>query len=282
MRAVREDLDDDEDVDDVDEDEETSKSADRVLLGWLAARAIPGVERVERGLSPHRPAERRPGDRSCARTVPSRRGRPAARRACSGSMRSPPRSVGLAPTRCCARSWPPGRPGVPGCFDGYELAVRAVLGQQVTVSAGRTLAARIAAEHGEPLADPGPGLTHLFPAPDALAQVDVGGMPASRARAIRALAAAVADGLAIEPGADVRDSLLALPGIGPWTVEYVAMRALRDPDALPAGDLVLRKASAGSVRRRSAGEPRPGGRTAPMRDAPLDRRGRQAVVFRAP
>jgi AraC family transcriptional regulator of adaptative response / DNA-3-methyladenine glycosylase II len=144
---------------------------------------------------------------------------------------------------------------VPGCFDGYELAVRAVLGQQVTVTAGRTLAARITAEHGEPLADPEPGLTHLFPAPDTLARLDVGGMPASRAQAIRALAATVADGLAIEPGADVRHTLLALPGIGPWTVEYVAMRALRDPDALPAGDLVLRKALGGiseaEVRRRA-------------------------------
>ncbi len=149
------------------------------------------------------------------------------------------------------------RPGlrIAGCFDGFELAVRAVLGQQVSVAAGRTLAARITAEHGEPLAAPAAGLTHLFPTPDVLAGVDVGGMPVARARAIRALSEAVAGGLAIEPGADVRHSLLGLPGIGPWTVEYVAMRALRDPDALPAGDLVLRKAlggiSAAEVSRRA-------------------------------
>ncbi len=142
------------------------------------------------------------------------------------------------------------RPGlrVAGCFDGYELAVRAVLGQQVSVAAGRTLAERIVARHGEPLAEPAGSLTHLFPPAERLAEVELGGMPASRARAVRALAEAVAAGLRIAPESDrdeVRAALLELPGIGPWTVEYVAMRALRDPDALPAGDLVLRNALGG-------------------------------------
>lgn len=139
------------------------------------------------------------------------------------------------------------RPGlrVPGCWDGFELAVRAVLGQQVSVAAGRGLAARIALELGEALPRPRGSLTHLFPSAERLAATTLGGMPASRARAIAALAGAVAGGLEIDERADgdaVRAALLELPGIGPWTVEYVAMRALRDPDAFPAGDLVLRRA----------------------------------------
>jgi 3-methyladenine DNA glycosylase/8-oxoguanine DNA glycosylase len=143
------------------------------------------------------------------------------------------------------------RPGlrVPGAWDGFELAVRAVLGQQVSVPAARTLAARICAELGEPLGAVAGSLTRLFPSPAALARVELAGMPGSRARAVRALAAAVAAGLRIEPGRDpgaVRAALLELPGIGPWTVEYVAMRALGDRDAFPAGDLVLRRALGGA------------------------------------
>ncbi len=139
------------------------------------------------------------------------------------------------------------RPGlrVPGCWDGFELAVRAVLGQQVSVAAGRGLTARIVAEHGERLPDPAEGLTHLFPEPARLAQIELAGMPRARARAIRALATAVAGGLEINASQnhdEVRARLLELPGFGPWTVEYIAMRALRDADAFPAGDLVLRTA----------------------------------------
>lgn len=156
------------------------------------------------------------------------------------------------------------RPGlrVPGCWDGFELAVRAVLGQQVSVAAGRGLAARIVLELGQPLAEPRGSLTHLFPSAEALAATTLGGMPGSRARAIQALAGAVAGSLEIDERADgqaVRAALLDLPGIGAWTVEYVAMRALRDSDAFPAGDLVLRRAldtdERGAERRAEAWRP---------------------------
>ena len=137
------------------------------------------------------------------------------------------------------------RPGlrVPGCVDGTEIAVRAVLGQQVSVAAARTHAARIVQRHGEPLAAPDGTLTHVFPDASALAHADddVLAMPARRRDTLRGVCAALRDGLVeLDPGADrerARRDLLALPGIGPWTVEYVAMRALGDPDAFPASDL---------------------------------------------
>ncbi len=148
------------------------------------------------------------------------------------------------------------RPGlrIAGAWDGFELAVRAVLGQQVSVAAGRGLAERLALRHGEPLREPVDGLERLFPTAERLATAEISGMPATRARALRALAAAVSRGLAIDERQDlaaVRAALLDLPGIGPWTVEYVAMRALRDPDAFPSGDLVLRNAL-GAVSAREA------------------------------
>jgi AraC family transcriptional regulator of adaptative response / DNA-3-methyladenine glycosylase II len=147
---------------------------------------------------------------------------------------------------------------VAGAWDGFELAVRAVLGQQVSVAAGRGLAERLALLHGEPLPQPVGTLRRLFPTAERLAAAEISGMPASRAGALRALAAAVRDGLVIDERQDLgraRTALLDLPGIGPWTVEYVAMRALRDPDAFPASDLVLRNAlggiSAGEALRRA-------------------------------
>jgi AraC family transcriptional regulator of adaptative response / DNA-3-methyladenine glycosylase II len=141
----------------------------------------------------------------------------------------------------------PGR-RVPGHVDGHELAVRAVLGQQVSVAGAATLAGRLVAELGEPLATPLGMVTHLFPSADALAAADPAtlAMPATRARALLALAAALASGeLVLDAGADrdqARSRLLALPGVGPWTVEYVAMRALRDPDAFLPTDLGVRHA----------------------------------------
>jgi AraC family transcriptional regulator of adaptative response / DNA-3-methyladenine glycosylase II len=137
---------------------------------------------------------------------------------------------------------------VAGAWDGFELAVRAVLGQQVSVAAGRGLAERLALRHGEPLPTPVGSLERLFPTAPRLATAEIPGMPASRARALRALAAAVRNGLVIDERRDpesVRAALLEVPGVGPWTVEYIAMRALRDPDAFPASDLVLRNALGG-------------------------------------
>ncbi len=138
----------------------------------------------------------------------------------------------------------PGR-RVPGTVDGAELAVRAVLGQQVSVAGARTLAGRLVAALGRPLAEPSGGLTHLFPSAAALADDDLTavGMPEARKRAMRSLAAAVDGGLVLDPAADREDTraaLLVLPGIGPWTASYVAMRALADPDVFLASDLGVR------------------------------------------
>jgi AraC family transcriptional regulator, regulatory protein of adaptative response / DNA-3-methyladenine glycosylase II len=135
------------------------------------------------------------------------------------------------------------RPGlrVPGTVDGGELAIRAVLGQQVSLAAARTLAARMVAAVGEALPEPVGTLTHAWPEPAAIAEhAGSMAMPRTRQRAVAVLAGALADGLRLEPGADARDELLALPGIGPWTAEYVAMRALGDPDAWLPTDLGVR------------------------------------------
>jgi len=135
------------------------------------------------------------------------------------------------------------RPGlrVPGTVDGNELAIRAVLGQQVSLAAARTLAARLVAAAGEPLAARAGTLTHAWPVPEAIvAAAPSLPMPRARQRAVAALAGALVDGLRLEPGLDPRADLLALPGIGPWTVEYIAMRALADADAWIPTDLGVR------------------------------------------
>jgi AraC family transcriptional regulator of adaptative response / DNA-3-methyladenine glycosylase II len=141
------------------------------------------------------------------------------------------------------------RPGTrsPGCVDGFETAVATVVGQQVSVRGAGTILGRIAAAYGErALADRG---DRLFPSPAQLAAVDPAElpMPRARARSVVALAAAFASGeLRLDPGVDrdeVRARLLALPGIGPWTADYLRMRATGDPDVLLASDLVLRRAA---------------------------------------
>jgi AraC family transcriptional regulator of adaptative response / DNA-3-methyladenine glycosylase II len=133
---------------------------------------------------------------------------------------------------------------VPGQVDGAEMAVRAVLGQQVSVVAARTLAARLTARYGAPLPTPHGRVDRLFPTPAALRAAEAG-MPASRLRALRGLAAALDDGLELHPAVDravTERRLLALPGIGPWTASYVAMRALRDPDVFLPTDVGVRHA----------------------------------------
>lgn len=140
---------------------------------------------------------------------------------------------------------------VPGTLDGYELAVRAVLGQQITVAAARTLTQRLVDRFGEPIETPFAPLTRLFPAPAVLAQAEgdaLGqlGIVKQRQAAIVGIARAVADRrVALHGGADVHATLTALkelPGIGDWTAQYIAMRALRWPDAFPAGDVALQSA----------------------------------------
>jgi AraC family transcriptional regulator of adaptative response / DNA-3-methyladenine glycosylase II len=142
----------------------------------------------------------------------------------------------------------PGR-RVPRTVDGAEFAVRAVLGQQVSTAAARTHAGRLVLAHGEAITDPDGGLTHLFPTPAALLNAPASlAMPASRRATLARLLQALTDGgLDLGPGADpakAREDLAALPGIGPWTVEVIAMRALGDPDAFPATDLGVRQAAA--------------------------------------
>jgi len=137
---------------------------------------------------------------------------------------------------------------VPGTVDPAEIAVRAVLGQQVSVAAARTTAGILVAQYGEKLLEPVGGVTHLFPAPDVLAAVDPAElpMPRSRARAVVAVCAGLASGdVMLGPGADrdaAEQALLRVPGIGPWTASYVALRALDDPDVFLPGDLGVRRA----------------------------------------
>ncbi len=140
---------------------------------------------------------------------------------------------------------------VPGTMDGFELAIRAVLGQQITVAAARTLAQRLVLQFGDPITTPHTALSRLFPTPEVLAGASADvlgglGIVRQRQRAIQALAMAVASGvLKLDAGADVATTmaqLKALPGIGDWTAHYIAMRALRWPDAFPAGDVALHKA----------------------------------------
>ena len=144
------------------------------------------------------------------------------------------------------------RPGlrVPGHVDGVELATRAVVGQQVSVAAARTLATRLVAELGEPLGLTGDhDVTHLFPAADTLAALDPEriAMPRARGRALAAVAGALAEGsVVLDRSVDrgeVRASLLALPGVGPWTAGYVALRVLGDPDVFLPTDIGVRHAA---------------------------------------
>jgi len=145
------------------------------------------------------------------------------------------------------------RPGlrVPGTFDGFEVAVRAILGQQISVKAASTIAGRFAAAFGSAIETPFEGVSLLFPRASDVAALDVEriaalGIIASRARTILALAQALVRGdISLVPGADVAttlEMLRALPGVGEWTAQYIAMRAIAWPDAFPHSDLGLKKA----------------------------------------
>jgi AraC family transcriptional regulator of adaptative response / DNA-3-methyladenine glycosylase II len=147
------------------------------------------------------------------------------------------------------------RPGlrVPGAWDGFELAVRGILGQQISVAAATRLAAKLVASFGTRLPPDAAAdhLTHVFPAPGMLADVDIAaalGMPRARGRAISAVAAAAAaDRLLFAPCPDLAlavSRLKSLEGIGEWTAQYIAMRAMREPDAFPAADIGLLRALA--------------------------------------
>ncbi|MGH7025537.1 MAG: AlkA N-terminal domain-containing protein [Caulobacteraceae bacterium] len=231
------------------------------LLGFLELRAIPGVEIIEGGTYrrtieidgavgslavAHEPERNRV--RATIRfprlaLLP----RIIARVRQMFDINADPEAIGAALSRDPRLSpLVAGRPGlrVPGAWDGFELAVRAILGQQITVTAATRLAGMIAERWGTPFE--GEDLGRVFPRPEVLADATIGGMPGARARAIARLAAAAAADPGLFERAEDLDSsirkLRVLPGIGEWTAHYIAMRALREPDAFPAADIGLMRA----------------------------------------
>ncbi|MBV9748753.1 MAG: helix-turn-helix domain-containing protein [Acetobacteraceae bacterium] len=239
------------------------------IIGFLAARAIAGIERID-AASRYQRTVALDGAQGVVSVEPDGRGtglrvhirfpKVVSTATIVGRVRrvfdlsADPRAIGehlatdplLAPL--VAR-----RPGlrVPGAWDGFEVAIRAVLGQQITVAAARKLAAKLVAAYGEPLgASAENGLTRSFPAPDRLAGADLRtlGMPAARAETLSCLArAASADPHLFSPSQTLEAAvarLRGLRGIGEWTAQYIAMRALREPDAFPAADIGLIRALA--------------------------------------
>ena len=235
------------------------------LVRWLHRRAVPGVEEAGDGV--YRRTLRLPHAAGIVELLPGAghvqarlqledpRDLTAAVRRCRWllDLDADPVAVDAVlstdPVLSAAVRRSPGR-RVPHTVDGGELAVRAVLGQQVSLAGARTLAGRLVARLGKPLTAVSGALTHLFPEPEAIADADLRdiGIPGSRARALTGITRALADGtLNLDAGAargDATGVLAALPGIGPWTTGYIAMRALGDPDAFPDTDLGLRKAAA--------------------------------------
>ena len=231
------------------------------MIGFLAARAIPGVEAVEErryrrtmllpngtGVLSVGAGTPDPGYIDCELQLEDLRDLTAAVQRCrrlldlDADPEAVTASLSADPVLGPLALASPGR-RVPGHVDGNELALRAVLGQQVSVAAARRLGARLVAAYGKPLERPEGTLTHCFPSAETLAAADPGTlpMPRTRAAALTGLAAALASGdLSLDPGAE-RDhaeaQLLALPGIGPWTAGYIRMRALSDPDAFLPGDV---------------------------------------------
>src|SRR3954465_4376707 len=228
------------------------------LFGHLAASAVPGVEEVRDGayrrtlrlprgngivsLTPQ------PDHVQCQRVLDDFRDLSTAIARCRRllDLDADPEAVVDAlstdPNLAALVAKAPGQ-RIPRTVDELELALRVVLGQQVSVKAARTHAARIMARYGQPLSDVRGGLTHVFPAVEHLAEIDPAHLafPKSRQRSLISLVKALAEGdVVLDAGCDwnlARQQLLALPGIGPWTAEVIAMRGLGDPDAFPATDL---------------------------------------------
>ena len=236
------------------------------VSGFLGARAVAGVEALEAGAYRRtvRVAQENQDHLGWIEIAPSAK-KPALRVAVSASLARvlPPvlsRVKALMDLACnpsevaqalgdLAQRHPGMR--VPGAFDGFEVAVRAILGQQVSVAAARTIAGRFAAALGDPAQTPFPALVTVFPSAARVADSPPGriqrlGLPGARARSVLALARAVADGrLDLTPHADTEvtlERLRALPGVGEWTAQYIAMRALAWPDAFPHTDLGVMRA----------------------------------------
>jgi len=232
------------------------------MLAFLERRAIRGVEEIQRNAYVR--TVRIGKSEGHIRVEPSKR-RAALRITVSASLAAaiPPLlarvkhlfDVACHPDEIAAALGPLAsrHPGLrlPGAVDGFEVAVRAILGQQVTVAAASTLAGRFAAAFGDPIETPHAALTRLFPVPSAIAALEPAeisrhGIIASRARAIVALAREMHEGrLRLDPTAPVDTTLAALeqiPGVGPWTAQYIAMRALAWPDAFPHVDVAVVKA----------------------------------------
>ena len=235
------------------------------LLSFLGARSVPGIEEFDAGTYrrtldlPHSPGiaelSMSGGRVDCVLRLGDVRDLQSAVRRCRSllDLDADPVAVDelLGHDRLLRASVrrAPGR-RVPGTVDGLELASRAVLGQQVSVKGARTLAGRLVAQLGKPLTTPDGGLTHVFPRADVIAEADLAkvGIPRSRQNTLRALAAAVAgEKIVLDRGADrdeVQARLPQIPGIGPWTSSYIAMRALGDPDAFLPTDLGVKHALA--------------------------------------
>ncbi|MHA3020176.1 AlkA N-terminal domain-containing protein [Mycobacterium sp. BMJ-28] len=235
------------------------------LFGHLAASAVPGVEEVHDGayrrtlrlasgsavvsLTPF------PDHVQCRLVVDDFRDLSAAIARCRRLLdldADPAAVVEALSADCQLAPLVAKAPGqrIPRTVDEDELAIRVVLGQQVSIKAARTHAGRLAADHGTPIADAHGGLTHTFPSVEQLADLDPDrlAMPKTRRKTITSLVAALAAGdVELDAGADwnrARAQLLALPGIGPWTAEVIAMRGLGDPDAFPVADLGVQAAAA--------------------------------------
>jgi AraC family transcriptional regulator, regulatory protein of adaptative response / DNA-3-methyladenine glycosylase II len=234
------------------------------LFGHLAASAVPGVEEVRDGA--YRRTLRLPSGNGVVSLIPHTdhvrcdlvlddfRDLSTAIARCRRllDLDADPEAVvdvlGADPVLSALVAKAPGQ-RIPRTVDETELALRVVIGQQVSVKAARTHARRLAEAYGSPIHDANGGLTHAFPSVDQLAEIDPAHLafPKSRQRTVVALIRALVDGdVVLDPGCDwnrAREQLLALPGIGPWTAEVIAMRGLGDPDAFPATDLGVQLAA---------------------------------------